>query len=146
MKDDDKCRVEFAKRRLEVKGPCAQGLQETFDFMFEASRGTNAEISAFICVNPDTHLIDSVVLEKVGTPTQTSLAHERVCPVGDVQISMHTHPVSGEPKFSVTDAIAITSRMNEGIDNASCVVGSEATQCLFSSLIWKVGDSDLRNP
>jgi len=133
----NKCTVEFTKYTLEIKGPCAQGFAEMFEAIYEASKSVDAEISAYACVNPDTGSVDKMVLGSVGTPTKTSLPYERVCPKGQRQVSMHTHLVSGRPEFSETDAKTITFRMNEGTDDASCVVSDEATQCFLRSLIPK---------
>lgn len=133
----DRCTVEFTERALEIKGPCAQGFTEVFEDVYRASKSVGAEISVYACVNPGTGSIDKVVLGRVGTPTKTSLPYGRVCPEGQRQVSMHTHPISGRPEFSETDAKTIASRMNEGTDDVCCVIGDEATQCFLRSLIPK---------
>jgi len=133
----NKCRVEFTERGLEISGSCAQGFSELFEAIFEASKAVKREISTYACVDPETGTIKKVVLGKVGTPSSTSLPYDRVCLDNERQVSLHTHPVSGEAKFSGRDAITITYRMNEGIDDGSCVVGEEATQCFLRTLIPK---------
>nr|MDO8080824.1 hypothetical protein [Candidatus Freyarchaeota archaeon] len=133
----DKCNIEFTDKGLEIKGPCAQDFFKLFEAISEASKEAGKEISAYACVNPKTGKIEKLVLGKVGTPTSTSFPHGRVCLKKERQISLHTHPVSGEAKFSNTDAITITSRMNDGMDDGSCVIGVDAIQCLLRALIPK---------
>jgi hypothetical protein len=77
------------------------------------------------------------LLGKIGTPTSTSLPYGRVCSRDHRQVSIHTHPTSGVSKFSDIDAITITSRMNEDVDDASCVVGEDMTQCFVKALMPK---------
>lgn len=135
MKKKEPCRIEFKKHGLEIAGPCAQGFSESFRTIFEESKKIGKEISAYMCVNPKTGAIEKVVLGEVGTPTSTFLPYGRICPRDQRQVSVHTHPMSGIPKFSETDAVTITSRMNEDIDDASCVIGEDATQCFVKALV-----------
>ena len=135
VKKEESCRIEFKKHGLEIAGPCAQGFSESSEAMFKASKAIKREISAYMCVNPKTGAVEKVVLGKVGTSNSTSLPFGRICPTGQRQVSLHTHPTSGIPKFSETDAITITSRMNENVDDGSCVIGEDATQCFVKALI-----------
>lgn len=135
MKKEESCRIEFKKHGLEIAGPCAQGFSESSEAMFKTSKAIKREISAYMCVNPKTGAVEKVVLGKVGTSNSTSLPFGRICPRDQRQISVHTHPSSGIPKFSETDAITITSRMNENVDDGSCVIGEDETQCFVKALI-----------
>jgi len=136
----DKCVIEFKRHGLEIKGPCAQGFINAFAGIYQASKEVNAEISAYACVNPKSGSVEKTVLGKIGTPTSTSLPFERVCPIDQRQISIHTHPMSGIAKFSETDAITITERINKGVDDASCVIGENESLCLSRVLIQKKND------
>lgn len=135
MKREKTCRIEFKEHGLEITGPCAQGFSKSFRTLFKASKSMEREISAYMCVNPKTGDVDKVVLGKIGNPTSTSLPHDRICPENQRQVTVHTHPMSGTSKFSKTDAVTITDRMNEGVDDASCVVGEDETQCFLKALI-----------
>jgi len=135
MKKEETCRIEFKEHGLEIAGPCAQGFSESSEALFKASKAVEREISAYMCVNPKTGAVEKVVLGEVGTSNSTSLPHGRVCPTGQRQFSVHTHPTSGIPKFSETDAITITSRMNENVDDGSCVIGDDAAQCFVKALV-----------
>jgi len=129
------CRIEFKENGLEITGPCAQCFSKSFRTLFKASKSMEREISAYMCVNPKTGDVDKVVLGKVGTSTSTSLPHDRICPENQRQVTVHTHPMSSTSKFSKTDAVTITDRMNEGVDDASCIVGEDETQCFLKALI-----------
>jgi len=133
----NKCKVEFTKKGLEIKGPCARGFLNLSKTLFKASRTIGREISIYACVDPKAGAIKKVILGKIGTSTSTALPHGRVCSDDERQAVLHTHPVSGKPKFSDTDAVTITNRMNEGTDDLSCVVGEEATQCFLRTLTPK---------
>lgn len=134
MKQEEPCRIEFKKHGLEIAGPCAQGFSESSEAIFKASRAVEREISAYMCVNTKTGTVEKVALGKVGTSNSTSLPYGRICPRNQRQVSVHTHPTSGIPKFSETDAITITSRMNENVDDGSCVIGEDVTQCFVKAL------------
>jgi len=138
---DNKCKVEFTEHGLEVKGKCAEGLLNAFNVMYDASEEAGAEISGYACVNPKDGSVDKVILGEVGSLTRTSLPFERVCPTDQRQISIHTHPTSGIAKFSDPDALTISDRMNRGVDDGSCVVGDNETQCFLRALIPKGKDS-----
>ena len=135
MKSKRKCTVEFKEHGLEITGPCAAGFAGLFESIYKSSKDLEAEISAYACLEPKTGSVERAVLGKIGTSTSTSLPYERVCPTNQRQVSIHSHPTSGEAKFSKTDAMTITHRMNEEMDDASCVVGEEETQCLIKALI-----------
>lgn len=135
LRKKEPCRIEFKKHGLEIAGPCVQGFSELFGAIYEASKENKREISAYACVNPETGVVEKLALDNVGTSSSTSLQYGRICQMGHRQVSIHTHPTSGIPKFSETDAITITSRMNEDVDDASCVVGEDATQCFAKALM-----------
>lgn len=139
----NKCKIEFKEHGLEISGGCAQGFLNAFDNIYRASSEVGREISAYACVNPKKGTVERVILGEVGSPTGTSLPFERVCPIDHRQVSIHSHPVSGEAKFSQIDALTITDRMNREVDDGSCVVGEDATQCLFRTLISKGRDSSI---
>jgi len=131
------CKLEFREHGLEITGPCAKGFLGVFKDLYNMSKEVEAEISAYACVNPKDGSVNKVILGKIGTPTSTSLPLERVCAIDHRQVSIHTHPSSGIAKFSETDALTVTSRMNRGVDDGSCVVGKDETQCLVRTLMPK---------
>jgi len=134
---EETCKIEFKEYGLEITGPCAQGFFSLFEKIFEESKKIGKEISAYACVNPKTGAVEKIMIGKIGTPKSTSLPYKRVCSSNHRQVSIHTHPISGESKFSKADAITITSRMNKGFDDGSCVVGEDATQCFIKVLVPK---------
>ena len=134
---ENKCKVEFKEEGLEITGLCAKGFLNAFENLYDASKKAKAEISAYACVNPNDGMVKKIIIGKIGTSTSTSLPYGRVCPINHRQVSLHTHPTSGISKFSETDALTITDRMNNGVDDASCVVGEDETQCLVRALIRK---------
>jgi len=134
---ENNCKAEFREHGVEITGPCAKGFLSAFKDLYNMSKKVDAEISAYACVNPKDGSVSKVILGKIGTPNSTSLPRIRVCPTEHRQVSIHTHPTSGEAKFSETDALTITSRMNKGVDDASCVVGEDDAQCLVRTLMQK---------
>ncbi|MDA4110914.1 MAG: hypothetical protein OK439_00125 [Thaumarchaeota archaeon] len=144
--EKNSCRVEFTVKGLEITGPCAKGFMESFEELYDASENIGREISAYACVDPGTGSVNKLILGKVGSATETTLPLGRVCPIKHRQISMHTHPTSGVAKFSNTDAITVAHRMNEGQDDASCVIGKEMTQCLIRSIIPRGKTAARRQP
>jgi len=131
----DPCRIQFTDHGLEIEGECAQGLIKTISVIYEESKRLGKEISACACVSSKG--LEKVVIGEVGDSTSTSLPFRRICRPDQVQVPIHTHPTSGEPKFSKTDAETVTQRMNMGIDDGHCVAGENETQCLFKVMVPK---------
>jgi|SRR4030042_5871882 len=129
------CVIEFTGNGMEIKGKCAQGLTETINIIFEESKRLGKEISAYNCISSKG--LEKVVIGEIGNSTSTSLPFRRVCPHNQVQVPIHTHPSSGEAKFSTVDAQTMTERMNQGIDDDHCVAGEDETQCVFKVMIQK---------
>jgi len=132
---NDSCTIEITDHGLEIKGECAEGLLDTIGLIYEESKRLGREISACGCISSKG--LEKVVIGEVGNSTSTSLPFRRVCPRNQVQVPIHTHPISGEAKFSRVDAQTITDRMNRGIDDGHCVAGEDETQCIFKVMIPK---------
>lgn len=132
---NDPCRIQVTDDGLEVKGECAQGLTKIVSLIYEESKRLGKEISAYGCISP--RGLEKVVIGQVGDSTSTSLPLGRVCQLNQVQVPIHTHPTSGEAKFSRVDAQTIGDRMNRGVDDGHCVAGEDETQCIFKVMIPK---------
>lgn len=77
------------------------------------------------------------MLGAIGDSNSTSLPHERVCSTNQRQLPFHTHPSSGQAKFSQVDAETVRKRINRGVDDGHCVVGEDEVQCLFRVIMPK---------
>ena len=115
------------------EGPCAEQLARAFAQFFKESKGLHQEISAIACINDETGVVDKLIVDTIGEATSTQLKILRVCSTKHSQISLHTHQESGISKFSHSDALTITERLNEGVDDGSCVVGHEKTVCIVKA-------------
>ena len=128
-----KCKIEHKGSKWTFEGPCAHQLARGFERIFQASKNLRREISAIACIHNESGRVDKLEVDTIGNATSTLLRSARVCSVGHSQISLHTHPTSGIAKFSQPDALTVTDRLNEDVDDGSCVVGRGKTVCLVKA-------------
>ena len=102
--------------------------------MLRISDLEQAEIAGYFCVKDDE--IVSMKIMSIGDAKSTSFDFGKVCPKGTIQFSFHTHPAvgGGVPDFSKTDIKTINSRLEYGIDDASCMVSDVGIICRISRL------------
>jgi hypothetical protein len=132
---NDSCVIEITSNGLEIKGKCAQGLLDTTSLIYAQSKKLGKEISAYACIGSEG--MEKVVLGTIGDSISTSLPYGRVCSTNQRQLPFHTHPTSGQAKFSRVDAETISDRANRGVDDGHCVVGENEIQCLFRVIMPK---------
>jgi hypothetical protein len=136
--ENNRCDIKLTKRGLEINGDCAQGLLEVFARTFDVSKKQKSEIFACACFHPETKRVEKVIIGKIGRPTRVSTEGVgRICPKDTLQVSYHTHPVSGKAKFSTADGVVIVDRFNKGYDDGHCVVGENEERCLFQTRLRK---------
>lgn len=89
------------------------------------------EFSGVICLDRDTDEVKQIKVLYVGTVNRSMLNFGRVCKCDCRQITFHTHPTKGggKPKFSKQDKVTINSRLNENIDDGSCVASPLGITC-----------------
>lgn len=131
MLNKNKCRVEMTLNGPEIKGNCKRQLKKLQKGQFDMSKRLNAEISSQLCINKETGNIDKAVIDTKGNRTSTLLRNRRICPMSHIQLSMHTHPLSGIAKFSEPDALTSVDRMNKDIDEGHCIIGEKESSCLI---------------
>jgi len=133
------CKIEKTNRGLEISGDCAQGLVEVFTSMYNISKKRKSEIFACACVNREIGRVEKVIIGNIGSSTTVSTnGIGRVCPENSLQISCHTHPVSGKAKFSAADGKVIVDRFNKEYDDGHCVVGENNERCIFQTRLREV--------
>jgi len=134
----NRCKIEITGKGLEISGNCAQGLLDVLVSVYNRSKEVNSEIFSCACVDPDTSEVEKAIISNIGSPTSvTTEGIERVCPEDTLQISYHTHPVSGEAKFSSEDGSVIVNRFNKGYDDEHCVVGEKKVRRVLQTRLRK---------
>ena len=133
MSSIKKCKIEHKGSKWTFEGPCADQLARGFERIFQASKSLRREISAVACIHNESGRVDKLEVDTIGDATSTRLRSTRVCSTGHSQISLHTHPISGTAKFSRSDALTVTDRLNEDVDDGSCVVGRGKAACLVKA-------------
>lgn len=124
-----KCTLSVRNGSITVEGTCADAIVKQQEVLQALSAALGREISFQQCINPSTGEVQKLVIDTVGQPTSTELSNQRICDLQQIQVSNHTHPMSGLAKFSETDMKTVGGRLNEGIDNCGCVVGATSSMC-----------------
>ena len=132
---EEKCDIRIEDDLVVVEGKCADEIARSTRCLQELSQLFGSEISFQLCISEDTGEVDELVIDTVGDTTSTILKNGRMCPRDKIQISGHTHPISGQAKFSPQDMRTVGTRLNENTDNCGCVVGSIETRCWCGLLI-----------
>ena len=103
------------------------------------------EFSGVICVDPNTDEVKSVKVLYIGTVNTSMLNFDRVCPNKYTQITFHTHPTQGGglPKFSKQDYYTIDNRLENNIDDASCVASPYGITCRTDSALAQESPTSL---
>ena len=104
--------------------------------IYNESKQAEAEIFSCGCLNPDTMEIEQALIKNVGEPRRVSTnGIDRYCPENTIQIAFHTHPTSGQAKFSSEDGKVIVDRFNRDLDEAHCVIGENVINCIGKILL-----------
>lgn len=126
------CDISFTEKGIEIVGKCAEGLAEFLAETFKDSTKLGSEIFTCSCLDPETGNIERTVVRNIGDARSVQTGNiNRVCPEESLQICYHTHPISGQAKFSSADGAVIADRFNKGYDDAHCVVGENEYDCIF---------------
>ncbi len=139
--NNDECKVEITKRGLELKGKCTSGLIELLSEVYNESKQAEAEIFSCGCLDPDTMEIKQALIKNVGEPRSVSTnGIDRYCPENTIQIAFHTHPTSGQAKFSPKDGKVIVDRFNRDLDDVHCLIGENEFNCIGKILLHNEED------
>ena len=136
--ENNRCKIQITERGLEIDGDCAQGLLEVLACTYDVSKKSKSEIFACTCLNPKSGRIEKAIVGNIGSSRSVSTEGVgRMCPKDTLQVSYHTHPVSGKAKFSAADGSVIVDRFNKGYDDGHCVVGKNEERCILQTRLKK---------